>query len=407
MNRFLVPRWISTVLGRHLAVMPVVVVSGARQTGKSTLVNQLMPDDRRYVTLDDLDAQDMAAREPDALVLGERAITIDEIQRAPDLLHAIKRTVDQDRRPGRFLLTGSANLGRMNRVSESLAGRASYLTLWPLTRREQRGLGACGIWDDLLANPEADWLDLARSQDDTAENWSDLCLRGGYPTPALELDAPAERRIWFDGYVRTYLERDLQDLSAISSLPDFRRVMRASSQRLGQLLNQSALSRELGMSQPTVHRYLNLLETSYLLLRVPPYTVNRTKRVIKQPRFYWSDTGLALHLAGSSEPTDAHLENLILNDLLNWRDSRHDQVEITFWRTRTGEEVDFVVETGGRVLPIEIKATSRPTVGDARHLRSFRRDHAELARHGLLIHDGDLCDWLTDDVLAVPWWRIV
>src|SRR5690606_36447774 len=156
------------------------------------------------------------------------------------------------------------------------------------------------------------------------------------PTPAVHMRTAQERRIWFVGYVRTYLERDLQDLSSIAALPDFRRLMRAACHRLGQLVNQTELGRDVALPQPTVHRYLNLLETSYLLVRVPAYAANRTKRLIKSPKLYWGDTGLALHLAGLAEPAGAHLENLVLHDLLAWRDARLDRAEVLYWRTATG-----------------------------------------------------------------------
>ena len=147
------------------------------------------------------------------------------------------------------------------------------------------------------------------------------------------------RQLWFDGYVRTYLERDLQNLAAISALPDFRRLMRAASLRLGQLVNQTELRRDVALPQPTVHRWLNLLETSYLLVRLPAYAVNRTKRLIKSSKLYWGDTGVALHLAETDEPSGAHLENLVLHDLLAWRDARLDRRG----RLRRGHrrEVDF------------------------------------------------------------------
>ena len=333
-------------------------------------------------------------------------MTLDEIQREPDLLRAVKRAIDRDRTPGRFLLTGSANLLLMRQVSESLAGRASYLTLWPMTRREQRGLGRCGRWDELLDAPDAEWLDLLAAGEDASEDWRALARRGGFPTPALEL-AAADRAIWFDGYVRTYLERDLQDLAAISALPDFRRLMRAACLRLGQLVNQTELGRDVALPQPTVHRWLNLLETSYLLVRLPAYAVNRTKRLIKTPKLYWGDTGVALHLADAEEPSGAHLENLVLHDLLAWRDARNERAELTYWRTATGEEVDFVVESGGKLLPIEVKATARPRIGDAAQLRSFRAEYGKKARAGLLLHAGGTTEWLAPDVLAAPWWSVV
>jgi hypothetical protein len=334
-------------------------------------------------------------------------VTLDEVQREPDVLRAVKRVIDRRRTPGQFLLTGSANLLLMRQVSESLARRASYLTLWPMTRREQAGLGRCGVWEELLAAPEEEWIGLLSAQPDEPEDWRALARRGGFPTPAIHMRTAQERAVWFDGYVRTYLERDLQELSSIAALPDFRRLMRAASLRLGQLVNQTDLGRDVAVAQPTVHRWLNLLETSYLLVRLPAYAVNRTKRLVKSPKLYWGDTGVALHLAGSDEPDGAHLENVVLHDLLAWRDARLERAEVCYWRTTIGEEVDFVVETGGRLLPIEIKATSRPRLGDAANLRTFRNEYGEQARAGLLLHTGSTVEWLTPDVLAAPWWKVL
>jgi predicted AAA+ superfamily ATPase len=407
MNTALLPRLVTPALEQRLRVMPAVVVTGARQTGKSTLVEQLAPGRRRYYSLDDLDVLDAARRDPGALTGGTEAVTLDEIQRAPDLLRAVKRAIDQRRTPGRFLLTGSANLLLMRQVSESLAGRASYLTLWPLTRRERRGEGRGGVWEDLLATPDHEWLDLLAAQPGEAEDWRALALRGGFPTPAVGLKRAPDRAVWFDGYVRTYLERDLQELASISALPDFRRLMRAACLRLGQLLNQTELGRDVALPQPTVHRWLNLLETSYQLVRLPAYAVNRTKRLIKSPRIFWADTGVALHLAGMAAPEGAHLENLILHDLLAWRDARLDRAELGYWRTTTGEEVDLIVEADNRLLPIEIKANGRPRLADTVHLRTFRAEYGKKARAGLLLHTGTMMEWIAPDVLAAPWWRVV
>ncbi len=401
------PRLVSVALSERMRVMPAVVVTGARQTGKSTLAERLVPGTRRYATLDDLDVLDAARRDPEVLVGGENPVTLDEVQREPEILRAVKRAIDRDRTPGRFLLTGSANLLLMRQVSESLAGRASYLTLWPMTRREQRGLGRCGRWEELLTTPDAGWRDLLGDEQETAEDWQMLARRGGFPTPALQLTKASDRRIWFDGYVRTYLERDLQDLASISALPDFRRLMRAACLRMGQLVNQTELGRDVALPQPTVHRWLNLLETSYLLVRLPAYAVNRSKRLIKAPKIYWGDTGVAMQLAETEEPGGAHLENLVLHDLLAWRDARIERAELGYWRTSVGEEVDFVIAAADKLLPIEVKSTARPRLGDATHLRTFRAQYGKRARAGLLLHTGSTVEWLAPDVLAAPWWRVL
>jgi hypothetical protein len=401
------PRLISAALKDRLAVMPAVVVMGARQTGKSTLAEHLTPGHRRYRTLDDLDVIDAARRDPESLVGGSEPVTLDEIQREPELLHAVKRAIDRDRVPGRFLITGSANLLLMRRVSESLAGRATYLNLWPMTHREQLGQGRCGIWDELLAARDEEWRDLVMSEPGLARDWRALARRGGFPTPAVHMHTDDERNIWFDGYVRTYLERDLQDLASIGSLPDFRRLMRAACRRIGQLVNQTELGRDVALQQPTVHRWLNLLETSYLLVRLPAYAVNRTKQLIKSPKLYWGDVGVALFLSGSTDPSGAHLENIVLHDLLAWRDARLDRPEIFYWRTKTGQEVDLVIEAGNTLVPIEVKATTRPRLADTVHLRTFRAEYADRARAGLLLHAGTTVEWLAPDVLAAPWWKIL
>ena len=205
----LLPRLVAGSLAERLRVMPAVVITGPRQAGKSTLAQELSPQPRRYFSLDDLDVVDAARRDPELLVGGSQPVTIDEVQREPDLLRAVKLAIDRKRSNGRFLLTGSANLLLMRQVSESLAGRASYLTLWPMTRREQRGLGRCGIWDELLGAADEEWLDIVSAQPDSPEDWRALVRRGGFPTPAVHMRTARDRAVWFDGYVRTYLERDL------------------------------------------------------------------------------------------------------------------------------------------------------------------------------------------------------
>lgn len=404
------PRYASRVLSASLDVMPVVVVMGARQTGKSTLVRRhprLRP--RPYLSLDDFDLFATAKEEPGDLVRRAPEVTIDEVQRVPDLVRAIKLAVDEDRprRPGRFVLTGSSNLLLMERISESLAGRAAYLSLWPLTRRELLGRGETGCWRSLLDTPAKDWFELLRAADERPADWRDAALRGGYPSPAWELATRQARDLWYRGYVQTYLERDLQTLASIQNLVDFHRLMRAMALRTGTVVNRAEVGRDTGITRPTVHRYIDLLETSCQLVRVEAYSVNRTKRLIKSPKYYWSDGALALFLAGESEPRGEHLENLVLGDLVAWRDGEVSRPAILYWRTTEGEEVDFVIEDGARLLPIEVKATSRPTASDARHLRTFLDQYADRVDGGLLLHAGEEVFQAAPGILAAPWWRVL
>jgi predicted AAA+ superfamily ATPase len=403
------PRAAGRVLASSLATFPVVVVTGARQTGKSTLV-QTLPElaARPYLTLDDPELRDLARRDPASLLIRAEELVLDEVQRAPDLLLAVKRAVDADRprRPGRYVLTGSANLLLMERVSESLAGRAFYVKLWPLTRRERLGLGRTGVWSELLATPVSDWATVVKSQNVGSSDWGAFAREGGLPVPAHELTSAEARARWFDGYIETYLERDLQTLARIEDLGDFRRLMRAAALRIGSVLNQADLARDVALSRPTAHRWLNLLETSYQLVPVPAYTVNRTKRLVKSPKLYWSDVGLALHLSGA-EPGGAHLENLVLCDLIAWRELVTPRPEVLYWRTQNQEQVDFVIEAGATLLPIEVKATTRPSYSDARHLLTFASEYGDAVPGGLLLHTGEETFWLVERILAAPWWRVL
>lgn len=389
-----------------LKAFPVCVLTGARQTGKSTLVRSFSGAGRRtYLSLDEMDILEQARLSPDSLLRSPDALTLDEVQRSPNLLLAVKRAVDKDRRAGRFILTGSANLLLMQRISETLAGRAVYLSLWPLTQNELGGEPRAGNWGAFFSEEPSDWPDIVAATQASAKDWTVCARRGGYPTPALALADERDRAAWYTGYVQTYLERDIQDIASVSSLVDFRRLMRATCLRIGTILNQTELARDIGLSQPTAHRYLNALEASYQLVRLPAYAVNRTKRLIKSPKVYWVDTALAMHIAGETEHRGAHFENLILSDLLAWRGSHLDEPSILYWRSTTGEEVDFVIEWKNKLLPIEVKSTAKPRTEDARHITVFRKEYRSLP--GLLLHAGKEVRWISDDVLAIPWWKVV
>jgi predicted AAA+ superfamily ATPase len=341
-------------------------------------------------------------------------MTLDEVQRVPELILAIKSVVDRQRPAvrGQFVLTGSANLLMMKRVSDSLAGRAYYLRLWPMTRREQLGLAGTGAWDRFFEEDAPRWLDIVRAADVPSASWRESAARGGFPEMAVSEAgvSAADRALWFDGYITTYLERDLRELAAVADLADFQRLMQAAALRIGNLLNQSELGRDVRLPAMTVHRYLNLLETSYQIVRLEPYAVNRTKRLIKTPKLYWNDPALALHLGNGgvdTEPTGAHFENLVLCDLLAWRDLSVPRAAVTYWRTASGIEVDFVLEQRRQLVAVEVKAGAQPSWNDARGLRAFLAEYPRHARGGLVLHGGDESFWLDERILAVPWWRVM
>ena len=405
-------RALAHVVDEALETHPVVVVTGGRQTGKTTLVRNLVSSKaREFMTLDDLDVLELAQKRP-ADLLGRVAsrLTIDEIQRAPDLLLSIKQDVDRRRRRGRFLLTGSANLHLMRGVADSLAGRAIYLVLSPFTGGEKRGEGTVPAWSELLKLRHADEVvEWASELSYPAVDWRQEILRGGMPRAVLARTA-RERSSWFDGFARTYLERDLRDLSQVASLPDFRRLMELAVHRVGQLINQTELGRDAGLPQATAHRYLNLLEATYQTHRLPAYSVNPSKRLIKAPKIYWRDTGLAAHLVGLSQKQDLRpspltgplLENSVLSAMSAWSETVQPRPTVFFWRTAGGAEVDFVVEQSRRLLPVEVKSSKRIRLADVKHLDIFLSDYAKRAPFAIVLHDTTQPHKVTRRIVALP-----
>lgn len=405
------PRAAQGALERALDSFPVVVVTGARQMGKSTLVRGLPAlAGRPFLSLDDPEVREQARRDPRALLERGTDLILAEVQRAPDLLLAVRGAVDTDqpRRPGRFVLTGSADLLLMERFSATLGGRAHYLELWPLTRRERLGLGRAGRWSDLFEALPRDWPHLldGRADDLPVEDWQLLSATGGLPVPAHALEAPGERALWFDRYVDAYLERDLQALARIDDVAGFRRLLRSVARRAGTVVNQADVAREIAVPRPTVHRWMDLLETSFQIVRVPALAEGGGKRLVKSPKVYLADVALTRHLAGG-EPASAHLESLVLADLLAWRELVDPWPELLHWRTFNEEEVDFVVELGSALLAVDVKTTTRPSYRDARHLRTFRAAYGRAVKGALLLHCGKETFWVSEGVLAVPWWLVI
>lgn len=406
-----VPRLASESIARAMRANPVVVLMGARQTGKSTLVQEFASRQaRRWFTLDSPSDRDALRAHPMSLLTTSEPLVIDEIQRDPDLILALKRAVDSmgtRRRKGHFLVTGSSNPLTMKQVADSLAGRASYVELHPLTRRELSGDGHAGMWSELFDERVGRWPALLEDAGGTAEDWRSRARVGGFPVPALGLTDHESRYAWFRGYEAMYLDRDLRDLAAIQNLPAFRQLVRMLCLRTGNLLNQSDVGRDAALSQPQVTRWLALLETSFQCIRLPAWATNRTSRLIKAPKIYWLDTGLAMFLAGETEPRGAHLENLVLGDLLAWRSAQLRHAGVYFWRSASGREVDFIVERDGRLLAVEVKASSQLRQKDAAHLRAFLDEFRPDAIGGILLYTGKETVDLGDNIVATPWWRVI
>ena len=353
---------------------------------------------------------DQAERDPDSL-LSTRPLILDEVQRAPQLLLAVKRAVDAQRRAGDFVLTGSANLLLMKRVADTLAGRAIYLELPPFCPAEWQERKDALTPLESLFEPNFDWRAWPRE----FGNWPAWLMRGGFP-PALQIDSEADRSLWFAAYAQTYLERDLRQLSSVSSLPDFQRVMTLAAQRTGKLLNQANLARDAALSHSTTHRYLNLLETGCLIARIRPLATNPSTALVKAPKLFWTDCGLAAWLAGIKFSADVTqrldagfwLEQTLFQTLQTWRALDPQRRKLHFWRDRAGHEVDFILEQDGKLVALEIKAGRQATTSDVSGIRAF---HASLKRkallmRGVVLHGGDARPLDAGDV-ALPWgWMV-
>ncbi len=396
------PRWCAQRLREVAAAFPITVLTGPRQTGKSTLLKNEKPFcDWRYVTLDDFDSLAAALSEPHELWAGTNQIVLDEVQRAPRVLSAVKVAVDSN--PSmRFALTGSADLLLMRAVSETLAGRAAYHTLGPMTLGEMRQNAAPNLLPQLLEGK------LPAEGRVAADDPMEFAARGMMPR-FLGLD-PEFAPSWWEGYVTTYLERDLRELAQVESLPDFRRLMAILALRQGQLLNKSEAARDAGLSQPTAHRYTSLLETSGLLQLLPAFALNRTKRLIKSPRAFWTDSGLAAFLSGhysaeslrASREAGAAFEALVIQHVRSLTQTMSPMPRLHYWRTTAGLEVDLVLEHGRSLLAFEIKLAEKVSRSDAANLRTFLDEYPETLS-GVAVYAGDEIRVLGERLIAVPW----
>jgi len=387
-----------------IKTFPVVVISGARQVGKSTfLQNELR--DFKYLSFDDFSTLKQAKADPSSLWIDTDRVIVDEAQKAPEVFSAIKLSVDSSKRKARFVISGSSNLLLMKGISETLAGRAIYFEMFPMTYSEIESK------TETIKN----FLDLWKSdyKPESREykplNPIPLILKGFMP-PLIYLTDRRNILLWWEGYVRAYLERDIRELTQIESLVDFKRVLDSLAIRTGNILNQTEIARDTGVSQPTVYRYIKLLEVSNIIKRVPAYYKSRTKRITKSPKIFFIDPGLSTYLSGYHDEEllrNAHevgnfFETMIFLHLKVLSELMVPKANIFYWRTTTGKEVDFVLDHGRKLLAVEVKLTKNPSFGDAKNLISFIEDNPETTR-GILIHAGSSVKWLHSKVLAVPW----
>ena len=388
---------------RALKSMPAVIITGLRQTGKTTfLQHQFPPEVRRFITFDDFAQLSAAKSDPDRFVSSDDPLTIDEAHKCPEIFTAIKKVVDRKRKPGQFLLSGSANFTLLRGITESLAGRSVYFQMHPFSRREiDRKVGDQPFLERFFDNQE-----MPKHKEFKPIEPEEI-LKGGMPT--ICLGDIEDRSFWFKGYEQTYLERDIREISQIENIVAYRNLLHLACLRSGQILNLSQLGRDARLTSATTSRYLSLLETSFVIFKLNPYLRNRGSRLIKSPKIYISDSGLACFMVGINkfqmdyrEPLlGALFETYVAQNLLAIIDSRWKEAQLYFWSVQGRHEVDFVIEVGRKCLAIEVKSSARWQKKDLSGLEAFlgTTPHCIAA---VLCYNGREAVRLGDKIWALP-----
>ena len=353
--------------------MPVVAITGLRQTGKTTfLQHQFPPGARRFISFDDFAQLSAAKSDPDRFVNSDEPLTIDEAHKCPEIFTSIKRVVDRKRNPGQFLLSGSANFTLLRGITESLAGRSIYFQMHPFSRREiDKRVGEQPFLESFFENRR-----IPKQQEFTPIKPEDI-LKGGMPTVCL--GDVEDRTFWFKGYEQTYLERDIREISQIENILAYRNLLHLVCLRSGQILNVSQLGRDARLTSATTSRYVSLLETSFVISKLNPYLRNRASRLIKSPKVYIGDSGLACFMVGLhnfrmdyQEPLlGALFETYVAHNLFAIIDTRWKQAQLYFWGIQGRNEVDFIIEVGRNCLAMEVKASTRWQKKDLSGLETF------------------------------------
>jgi len=402
------PRFITPHILEALKESPVVYLSGARQTGKTTLVRQIAEKDHpaAYRSLDDLTVQGAARSDPHGFIsFIKEPLVIDEIQLVPELLSAIKLAVDNDRQPGRFLITGSANVLNLPRVSESLAGRMEIFQLQPLSQGE-------------LENKQEDFIDFIfnrqvhlsrRTGRARLSPWKRV-VTGGYPEIHQRFSV-SRKEAWFRNYVNTILQRDIRQLANIDGLTQMPRLLEILSARLGSQLNYAELSRTLQIPQTSLKRYIALFELTFLIQRLLPWSGNLGKRLVKSPKIYFTDTGLASYLCGAEIDNNGTgemskrplMENFVLSELVKQAAWSRVKPRFFHFRSQTGQEVDFILEDRkGNCVCIEVKASATVRPDDFKGLKWLAGHLGKRFIRGLVLYTGENYVPFGDRFVAYP-----
>lgn len=398
-----IERSLGSVLRKAAREFPAVVLTGPRQSGKTTLLKHVLGETCRYVSLELPDVNLAATQDPRGF-LGMHAppVIFDEVQYAPVLLPYIKERIDAERsKTGQYFLTGSQNLLLLERVTESLAGRAAMLKLLPLSYREVEGKPQAPFpWE----SPKASRTGNRRRGGDLWESF----LRGGYPELLSQPNRDAE--LWHSSYVLSYLERDVRTLRQVGDLSQFQSFLRALAARSAQILNLTDLARDIGVAVNTAKGWLSVLEATYQVMVLRPYFANVGKRLVKAPKIYFMDVGTLCYLTGlkdaghaaSGPMGGAILETAVVAEVVKTLLHRGIEPQVYFWRTSTGTEVDLLVEMEKTLVPVEVKLSATPKPAMASGIRALREDVGKRVMPGYVVHPGDIRLPLGEGVIALP-----
>jgi predicted AAA+ superfamily ATPase len=401
----LIDRKARPIVETALADTRVVLIAGPRQAGKTTLARQFSGSDRPYITLDDVGSLNAARTDPIGFIRGIKRAVIDEVQRAPELMLAIKESVDRDDEPGRFLLTGSANLATIPAIADSLAGRLAVVPLLPFAQSEIRSTPG-RLLDRLFAGEEPYVAEDTVVGDDLLLT----VLRGGYPE-VLRRTTHGRRTAWLQDYVNLILDRDVRDIASIDQLDRLPRLLDVLAEHAGQMVNHSSFGAALGLSSITAQKYVAILERLYLIRTLVPWSNNRLNRLVKTPKLHFLDTGLlaalredeANALRDNKTRFGPLLESFVVSELLkleSWSDRR---LSFSHYRTKDRDEVDVVIEDRrGRIVGIEVKASATVKSDDFRGLRQLQEAVGERFVRGLVLHDHDRVTPFGEKLQAAP-----
>lgn len=402
-----IQRTLESVLKRAANEFPVVVLTGPRQSGKTTILRHLYGESCQYVSLESPDIRAVASEDPRGfLSFYSPPVIFDEVQYVPDLLIYIKERVDRDRDTcGQYFLTGSQNLLLADHISESLAGRAAILRLLPLSHREIDGMPAAPLpWAKSAQT-------VKRASLSTQALWARL-LRGGYPE--LFKNPKRDCSLWHASYVQTYLERDVRNLRQVGDLTQFQSFLRALAARSAQLLRLTDLARDLGVAVNTIRAWLSVLEATYQIIILRPYHANIGKRLVKTPKVYFSDVGTLCYLTGLKDPDHAAagpmggaiFETAVVSEVMKALIHQGIEPPLYFWRTSSGSEVDLLIQHEGHLIPIEIKLSATPNPRMAAGIKRFRHDLGSAVVPAYVVHSGDLRRPLGQHVTALPFFDL-